>query len=181
MRHLKRFSTMYSLCEQSNESLDKVFKEELKDFCESSLAYLLDDAAQLEVSDWKDWDEWKVSNDCKITILINPGKRWDEIKDQIIPFLTRLRKKYQISEFNGIKRGTKTDIYVYSYAPYNNVSGIKSYNPLVEYEVKNLINDQISLDKEYEIWEIKLFISGYKQETQPKKSFISKIKNYFKK
>ena len=168
MKHLKRF----------NESLDKVFKDELKDFCETNLAYLLDDAAQLEVSDWKDWDEWKASDDCKIAILINPGKRWDEIKDQIIPFLTRLRNKYQISEFNGIERGTKKDIYVYSYAPYNHISGIKAYNPLVEYEVKNLINDQISLNKEYEIWEIKLFISGYKQ---PKKSFMSKIKNYFKK
>jgi hypothetical protein len=170
MKHLKRFN-------EDMDNYQQVFKEELQDFCEINLAYLLDDAAQLEVTDTRNWDEWSRSleNDCKITIEINPGKRWDEIKDQMIPFLTRLINKYQIHDFVGT-RGNKFDIQVYSYAPYNHISGIKAYNPLVEYEVKNLINDQISLNKS-EIREIKLFISGYKQE---KKSFMSKIKSYFK-
>ena len=166
MRHLKRFN-------EDADNHQQVFKEELQEFCELNLAYLLDEIAQLQVTDTR--NSGSAENDCKITIEINPGKIWDEIKDQMIPFLTRLRNKYQIQEFNGT-REKKFDIQVYSYYPYNHISGIKAYDPYVEYEVKNLINDQTTLNKN-EIREIWLFISGYKQK---KKSILTKIKSYFK-
>ncbi len=39
MKHLKPF----------NEAVGDTFKEELKDFCETNLAYLLDDGGEIEV------------------------------------------------------------------------------------------------------------------------------------
>jgi hypothetical protein len=88
MKHLKKF----------NESMNK---EGLQDFCDTYLAYLLDDGYSIEASEIG-FGEY--------VLVLRNGKRldnvpvdspeflftWDEIKDQFIPFLHMLSKQYTI-------------------------------------------------------------------------------------
>jgi hypothetical protein len=98
MKHLKKFSAMHSLLEQSNESLNK---EELQDFCDTYLAYLLDEGYSIVASEIG-FGEY--------VLVLRNGKRldnvpvdspellfaWEEVNDQFIPFLHMLSKQYTI-------------------------------------------------------------------------------------
>ena len=87
MKHLKKFNESNSI-------------ENLKDFCENCLAYLLDDGEyELFVDDYpshfrilfceKDLvKKWFEENRSHI--------EWNNIKDRFIPFLTLLNKNYNI-------------------------------------------------------------------------------------
>ena len=145
MRHLKRF----------NESLGKVFKDELKDFCETNLAYLLDDDVRVHVDSL---------NGIVVRIVFDQTKTWDEVKDQIIPFLIRLNNKYEIDKFF-----SKKEIKVF--IDYDMGSGEDFYS------VKDLINDKTDFYTGEKLLGLLFNVEGYKQE---KKSFMSKIKSYFK-
>lgn len=170
MKHLKRF----------NEDMDnhqQLFKEELQEFCETNLAYLLDDAELQIIESPGGWSELHL-----IRILLNEPKRWNEIKDHIIPFLTRLDNKYEInnqpfkdtqsnrnsglSQVEDIRLNISFDDDVYRN---NNGSYMTG-------KVKNLIADNIG-SPNARISDIRLYVKGYKTE---KKSFISKIKSFFK-
>jgi hypothetical protein len=88
MKHLRRF----------NESMNM---EELQDFCDTYLAYLLDEGYSIEVSDIGLGES---------IIILKKGKRldnvlvdspellfaWEEVNDQFIPFLHMLSKQYTI-------------------------------------------------------------------------------------
>ena len=90
MKHLRKF----------NENMNK---EELQDFCETYLAYLLDNDFNIEYLG-------KDLTDCEI-ISLKKGYRhdgmaiadpslmfsWDEIKDHFIPFIHMLSKQYTIT------------------------------------------------------------------------------------
>ena len=91
MRHLKKFN--------ESKQLDK---ERLRDFCEESLAYLMDDGLHILI-------EWQAavlnsnstSSYMRLIISFSPPftssrKSWSELKDQIIPFLIRLNRKYDL-------------------------------------------------------------------------------------
>jgi hypothetical protein len=74
-------------------------KEELQDFCETNLAYLLDDDFVIEVR-----DDVYGSKFNKIKYMIHirrttPGYRfkWKDVNDKIIPFLHVLNREYDIS------------------------------------------------------------------------------------
>ena len=67
MKHLKKFSAMHSLLEQSNESLNK---EELQDFCDTYLAYLLDEGYSI-VSTEIGFGEY--------VLVLRNGKRLDNV------------------------------------------------------------------------------------------------------
>jgi hypothetical protein len=96
MKYLKPF----------NENADN-FKEELQDFCEMNLAYLLDEGTKIEIIDFPD--------NALIEIKL-PTTTWEKIKDHMIPFLTRLQNKYKLidSVFGGVRydakvKGARTD------------------------------------------------------------------------
>ena len=73
MKHIKSFN-------ESNE-------EDLKDFCETHLAYLLDDSNfELTV------DSYAGIADILIKLQNNEGFKWNDIKDYFIPFLIQLNK-----------------------------------------------------------------------------------------
>jgi hypothetical protein len=151
MKHIKPF----------NEAITwdpTEFKQELTEFCEMNLAYLLDDIANLYVTNVNDWDEYSTSVEDFHKIVLsfsrNP-KQWDEIKDHIIPFLTRLNREYEVKS-----------LYLDTTLRYDS-----------KYKIEDLINDKLSFDSTTSIYKICLYVEDYKQE---KKSFISKIKNYFK-
>ena len=81
MKHLKPFN-------ENIDNTDDNFAEDLKEFCELNLAYLLDDG------------EVRVDSEGKTTLVkisIN-NSNWVNIKDHMIPFLIRLLKNYQIEE-----------------------------------------------------------------------------------
>jgi len=88
MKHLRKF----------NESLNK---EDLQDFCDTYLAYLLDDGYSIVASEIG-FGEY--------VLVLRNGKRldnipidspellfaWEEVNDQFIPFLHMLSKQYTI-------------------------------------------------------------------------------------
>jgi hypothetical protein len=124
MKHLRKFSAMHSLLEQSNESLNK---EELQDFCDTYLAYLLDEGYSIVASEIG-FGEY--------VLVLRNGKRldnvpvdspellfsWEEVNDQFIPFLHMLSKQYTIIgiEFWSLNkkfdRGTERPFIKYDYS-----------------------------------------------------------------
>jgi hypothetical protein len=154
MKHLKRF----------NEDITSFnFEEELKDFCEMNLAYLLDEGTEVSVGE--------TQNGNYVKIKFDKMKSWDEIKDHIIPFATRLNNKYEM-ERNPMIGHDNVRIWTFTTRL---VPGTGSMTRKIE----DLINDDVWKDIQPQlILDIDIYIKGYKQE--PKKSFISKIKNYFK-
>lgn len=89
MRHLRKF----------NESINK---DELVEFCENYLAYLLDDGYSIEASE--------IGFDEYLLVLRNENRptnvpidspellfTWEGVKDQFIPFLHMLSKQYTIT------------------------------------------------------------------------------------
>jgi hypothetical protein len=81
MKYLKRF----------NESQGD-FQERLRDFCETHLAYLLDEGFEVVLNDL---DE---TYDCEITIKREDQRTftWDEVKDHVVPFIIHLNKEYKL-------------------------------------------------------------------------------------
>ena len=80
MKHLKRF----------NESINEY---DLKDYCETHLAYLMDEGLEVKIDDYE--------GDLIVALYLyqsnGHGRPWSEIKDQIIPFLHRFNNVYEIN------------------------------------------------------------------------------------
>lgn len=92
MKHLKRF----------NEGIDQY---ELKDFCETYLAYLLDNGFELKFDEPDYYDNnvniW-LQKKGDIEVVSNSGIyrsvtfEWNEVKNIFIPFLVMLSKNYKM-------------------------------------------------------------------------------------
>ena len=80
MKHLKKF----------NESINEY---DLKDYCETHLAYLMDEGLEVRIDDYE--------GDLIVALYLyqsnGHGRPWSEIKDQIIPFLYRFNNVYEIN------------------------------------------------------------------------------------
>jgi hypothetical protein len=158
MKHIKTF----------NEAITwnpAEFKQELQEFCEINLAYLLDDTADLYVTNVSDWDEYSSWQEDlhKIQLVFRTPKQWNEIKDQVIPFLTRLNREYEVNS-----------LYLDTTLRYDS-----------KYKIEDLINDKPHFDSTYydtyiasSIYKVCLYVEDYKKEKP--KGFISKIKSFFK-
>ena len=161
MKHLKKFN------EKATENYGE-FAKEIRDFCETNLAYLLDDYKfQLKVGTYP----YNLDNDynygagtegiSSIVIESNDSNgenlpfQWEEISNNFIPFFTLLSRKYEIEEFR-----------------INNTESFNHYNRIESdyYTVSQVINDQITT-KDCE--EIIIKVSR-------KKSTLQKIKSFFK-
>lgn len=88
------------------ENYDQVDKVELRDFCETYLAYLLDDTSfKIEVIASATTATYTPDRDSYIIWLgkilvdrrIQPFS-WDEIKDSYIPFVTMLSREYDLND-----------------------------------------------------------------------------------
>jgi hypothetical protein len=89
MKHLKRF----------NESITS---EELQDFCESSLAYLMDEDFNVTIRGGDDPRARATTGQFGIFLAKNNGReffKWDDVKDYYIPFLQLLSNRYDIGTF----------------------------------------------------------------------------------
>jgi hypothetical protein len=171
MKHLKRFN-------EDMDNHEQFFSEDLLDFCETNLVYLMDDDTKIQIVE----SPGGYADLHLIRILLDEPKRWNEIKDHIIPFLTRLDNKYEInnqpfkdtqsnrnsglSQVEDIRLNISFDDDVYRN---NNGSYMTG-------KVKNLIADNIG-SPNARISDIRLYVKGYKNE---KKSILTKIKSFFK-
>jgi len=97
MRYLKRIF--------ENDLYNQVDEQELKDFSETYLAYLLDDDNfKIEVVESVGWDSYTIwlCKDLKVIPgLVNPliqPFKWNDIKDSYIPFVTMLSREYDLND-----------------------------------------------------------------------------------
>ena len=81
MKHLKRF----------NESLTPDEVDDLKDFCEVNLAYLLDEDFIVDID-----SRFGTTGNVSFNLKRESGFTWNEISDHFIPFLQRLSNRYII-------------------------------------------------------------------------------------
>ena len=78
--------------ESNSEGLNEL---EIKDFCEINLAYLMDDGLKVLVSE-EVFDLKVIDYKVTLSFRLLANKRWGQIKDQVIPFLTHLRNEYEL-------------------------------------------------------------------------------------
>jgi hypothetical protein len=158
MKHLKSF----------NEDITSFnFEEELQEFCDNNLAYLLDEG-EVRIDE--------THTGYIIRIKFDEAKSWIGIKDHIIPFATRLNNKYEMLNYQKkTNYAVNADVVIYFY-------GVASITTKIE----NIIEDnlkipevltKLSLDKP-QISDMSIYITGYKK---PKKGgILTKIKSFFK-
>ena len=158
MKHLRGFSAMHSLLEQSNESSEGLTEEQIVDFCEINLAYLMDDGLRVLVSELA--EPFLLSSEYKVTLSFRRviNKKWIEIKDQIIPFLTHLRNAYNLAIEVGSMR-VPTNIRIEMIGP--NCTYPDWFN------IEDIISDKIvptgRLNDDYKVLTIQFKIEGKKE------------------
>ena len=95
MKHLRKF----------NEGL---YKDQLKDYCETYLAYLMDEGFDLTWSRiYSDDLTWLISIRKPINRYNYEIFRWGDVKDQIIRFSYLIGKEYELQSFSGLFGGQK--------------------------------------------------------------------------
>ena len=139
MKHLKRF----------NESTSRLNKEEIQDFCETHLAYLIDDGLEVECYQFNESNKevayitlgYKLEDDNHTPYEYN-FPSWDDIKDNIITFFTHLSNKYDL-----LKKGGK-EVWI-SYVTTTDNSQIPQRVYYTEdhfkFSLKDIINDNTSV------------------------------------
>jgi hypothetical protein len=137
MKHLRPF----------NESKENLV-EELQDFCDTSLAYLLDEGFDISVT-LRDKVKFPDKQHLLVTLGLkaqentqpNPWERyyWNDVKDYYIPFIQMLVRRYELLNYT-----------LSGESAFNAERGI-FYVPL-EY----IINDQVSQVFDCRIWGINL-------------------------
>lgn len=131
-----------------NESKQQLTEEEVKDFCEMNLAYLMDDGLKVLVRDYK-VVRWKFQITLSLRSVEN--KRWDDIKDHIIPFLIHLRNEYKIVQITnttgvfGVDKETTYDLQ-FGIIPEGQVSTYTDYFSL-EDVIDDSVGDRITRGK----------------------------------
>ena len=138
------------------ESLTEDEIIELREECETYLAYLLDEGGKIEINYTAGANMELVH---VIRIKFDDTKSWIEVKDHIIPFVTRLNNTYELFS---------THVRVY----FSNGSN-------TTFKVGDILNERIpELYLNYKIIDMSLYVTGYKKE--PKKNLLTKIKSFFK-
>jgi len=145
MKHLRKF----------NESLSSNEYDELKEFCENCLAYLLDEGFELELVDrygrepndpsfdedteyywidlygpWGDPDRYGDQTKASFS--------WDQIKDYYIPFLKLMNARYVLVDYGG---RYKADMVYFKLQ-----EGADVDVAFKEFKLDDVIDDKITLD-----------------------------------
>lgn len=148
MKHLKSF----------NEDITSFsFEEDLQEFCEINLAYLLDEGRLLIE---------KSITLIRVQLSFDRDKDWDEIKDHMIPFLIRLTNKYEVIE----KNTENVDVYIFTRE--------NSGGPKTEFRIKDLIDDTVEISS---IEQIRFFLPRNTQVKESKSEIKKELgdNNYY--
>lgn len=138
-----------------NESLSD-YLEQLKDFCEENLVYLLDEGFQLkydtQVIHFPEIRTIKQDGDAGVNVKIMcpnyhwgsniANTHWSEIKDYIIPFLQRLCNKYQLYTYYEGFDYEKNEI-----AKEDKYVALQEETQFKYYTLEDLIEDKLPQDK----------------------------------
>jgi hypothetical protein len=82
-----------------NDLYSQVDSDELQDFCETYLAYLLDDTSfKIEVIDTEKWDSYIIWLGKTLVFGRIQTFHWNDIKDYYIPFVTILSREYDLND-----------------------------------------------------------------------------------
>lgn len=137
MKHLKPFN-------ESKENL----QQEVKDFCDNSLVYLLDDGFNITVMNTQKHPE---SGHLIVTLgMPGPSSRfvpfsWDQVKDYYIPFLQILVRRYELI-LDPVQSSTN------GYVGFNTEMGMKYLS------LDQVINDKVERVLGCRIWNIHIRI-----------------------
>ena len=148
MRYLRKY----------NEESSDLTEDQIKDFCEMNLAYLMDDGLRVLVIELV--EPFLLSSEYKVTLSFRRviNKKWIEIKDQIIPFLTHLRNAYNLAVEVGSMR-VPTNIRIEMIGP--NCTYPDWFN------IEDIISDKIvpvgRLNDDYKVLTIQFKIKGKKE------------------
>jgi hypothetical protein len=142
MKHLKKF----------NENLQSDEVEQLKDFCETSLAYLLDDGYNVSLF-IRDKVKYPGKNHVIVSLGLPKYKtpssaldygrfHWNDVKDYYIPFLQMLQRRYELQSYLGDT----------GYVCFNDEMGFRYLS------LDKVINDRVGLEVGSRLWGINLKI-----------------------
>jgi hypothetical protein len=110
--------------------------EEVKDFTEQSLAYLVDEGWEIDFNIWH-----KGYSRCiHISIDNDEGTSWDLIKDKILPFLQLLERRYELED---LSHGSDKPYVLYDESMTGNCYSLQDL--FEEEDLKYLIIDKISI------------------------------------
>jgi len=140
MKYLKTFETIdFNDIFSLNGSRAK--KEELKDFCEIYLAYLMDDAIkELKVGKptLLQTEKYVCYN---VEIYFNKSQHWDQIKDHFLPFLQMVQKEYGFRETITSDISRKGEMCQIAWRVEDTSTTIPR-----QYTLEELLNDQIEIN-----------------------------------
>lgn len=149
MRYIKPF----------NENVDN-FEEGLRDFCNNSLAYLIDDGYDVKFTSRDKVYSRGVKISDKQHITVSLGLRvangsnnngyfklfsWNDVKDRYIPFIQMLVRRYELLPYN-------SNAHVY----FNTEKGLKYLS------LEQVINDEIATEFGCRLWGINIQILNKK-------------------
>ena len=143
MKHLRRF----------NEGLSSNEFDELKDFSESCLAYLLDEGFELELVDryGRESNDPSYDEDSEYLWIDLYGPRddegnnsnfsWQEVKDYYIPFIQLLKNRYKLFDDEREYKGDQIYFKVQTGVRFDEHS-------FMNYKIEEVINDRIPLNED---------------------------------
>ena len=150
MKYLKSFN------ENTIAKLDAI------EFCKNSLIYLIDEGFEITELSERMYGSTDVTNDDinRIWLFkkVNGKKsyfRWDDIKDDYIPFLQLLAEKYTILKYDDLKRENPTIKFRIKNTDYNLSNGLS--NKSKNYSLVSVLNDDIFETQGY--WKDQIFYS----------------------
>ena len=153
MKYIRRYN------ESNSEGLNE---EQIKDFCETHLAYLMDEGLRILVS-----SQGKVT----LSLRLVHNKTWLDIKDHIIPFLIHLKNDYELMNIG------KDDRFGSYNMEFNIVPGAGSaYGSYPEwFHIDNVISEKI--DKHRLNDDSRILTIQFQIEDSTKYDLISQITN----
>ena len=155
MRYLKSFNESKSRKFGFMAKPEEGELDELKDFCETNLVYLVDEDFVVEVSNDYTHKNFHIS-------ILKEGSKykgftWEEVKDYFIPFLTHLSRKYVIC-YESVKFNPLVDGLPRIYISYDVDKIISEEEDFIDLESKwdfiesdNFLISEISIDIEYKM------------------------------
>lgn len=149
MKHLKKF----------NESLQLDEVNELKEFCETSLAYLIDEGFEVSCRDESSTNfvgKRQTQEDLIMITLYLPNVPrleqfdWNDVKDYYIPFLQLLSRRYELCNWNDLGN-EKYDVCFHGGGSYRFAT------------IDQVVNDDLLVTKNFitsSLWSIKIQVKG---------------------